>query len=154
MIDAAYTALADRLAAALVACEFISQVSELKVDPSAVFEPDGDEETLITVASLSQLQTAPVRTMIGGSSPRYVVERQCRLELAMAGPERLMSEPLIKAALAAVAIIPAAAPTLGGAAERITLGQREDEDLPPNGTALSLTFTLRVRSGDPLGCTP
>lgn len=154
MIDAAYVALADRLAAALVASGFIASAPDLHIDPSSAFEPGGDEEELVTAAALSQLQTQPVRQMLGRASPRYVVERQCRLELAMAGPERLMNEPLLRAALAAVAIIPATAPTLGGAAERVTLGERADEDLPPNGVAMSLTFSLRVRSSDPLGCTP
>lgn len=154
MIENAYLALAERLALALVACGFLDAVGELQVDPAAIFTPTGDEEDLLRVASLVQLQTTPVRQILGRASPRYVVDRQCRLELAMAGPARLQNDALFNSALAAVAILPAAAPTLGGTAERLTLGERTDEDLPPNGTAVSLTFTLRVRSSDPLGCTP
>lgn len=154
MIETAYLALADRLALALVASGFLDRVEELEIDPSAIFTPTGDEDDLVRAAALVILKTGPVREILGGAAPRYVVDRQCRLELAVAGPERLKGGVFLQAALAALAIIPAAAPTLGGVAERLSLGDRTDEDLPPNGTALSLTFTIRVRSSDPLGCTP
>lgn len=154
MIETAYLALADRLALSLVASGFLDRVDDLEIDPSSIFTPTGDEDELVRAAALVIVKTQSVRQILGGPAPRYVVERQCRLELAIAGPERLNGGALIQAALAALAIIPAAAPTLGGVAERLTLGDRTDEDLPPNGTALSLTFTIRVRSSDPLGCTP
>ena len=154
MIETAYLALADRLALALVASGFLDRVDDLQIDPSAIFTPTGDEDELVRAAALVILKTESIRPILGGPSPRYVVERQCRLELAIAGPERLNGGGYMQAALSALAIIPSAAPTLGGAAERLSLGDRTDEDLPPNGTALSLTFTIRVRSSDPLGCTP
>ena len=34
------------------------------------------------------------------------------------------------------------------------MGGQSDDELPPNGTALYVTFYLRVRSGDQLGMTP
>lgn len=56
--------------------------------------------------------------------------------------------------LNAVAVLPGINPTLDGLAERLVLGEQQDEDLEPNGLAVMLDFIIRVRSGDPLGRTP
>lgn len=154
MIEPAYQALAARIADALVAAEFLPTPNDLKVDPPAPFTPTGDEKTLIQAAALMKVRTASVRQILGGPQPRHVVERQCELELAIAGPDRLRREARTEAALLGLAAIPAADPTLGGAAERLILGEQTDDDLPPNGVSFRLTFTLRVRSGDALGRTP
>ncbi|WP_312126567.1 hypothetical protein [Brevundimonas sp.] len=154
MIEPAYSALAASLAEALVASGFLQAPAELMVDPASVFTPLGDEETLVLAASLVKLQTNPVRTLLGRAGPRYVVDRQCRLELAVAGPDRLMDGDRLADALAAIAAIPLRYPTLSGAAERVWLGERTDDELPPNGEAVTITFIIRVRSSDPLGLTP
>lgn len=101
-----------------------------------------------------KLGTAPVRHILGGSATRYVIDRQCRLELAAAGPARLMRSLRVNEVLDAVAVIPGRNPTLSGKAERLILGEQTDDELPPNGVSLFLTFTIRVRSGDALGRTP
>lgn len=153
MIEPAYLELSDRIAAALVAAEFIPAPADLKVDPPAPFTPTGDERTLIQAASLVKVQTASVRQILGGVTPRHVVERQCRLELAIAGPDRLRRESRVEAALLALAVLPNQFPTLSGTAERLMLGDQTDDELPPNGVSFFLNFTIRVRSGDPLGRT-
>lgn len=154
MIEPAYQELADQLAQALVAVGFIPSGDKLKIDPEAPFTPTGDERTLVCAAALVKLGTAPVRHILGGAAPRYVVERQCRLELAAAGPARLMRSFRVNDVLNAVAAIPGRNPTLSGRAERLILGEQTDDELPPNGVSLFLTFTIRVRSGDALGRTP
>lgn len=154
MIEAAYTRLGERLAASLVATGFLPQVTDLKIDPPGPFTPIGDEKTLIRAASLVTVRTASVRQMIGRPIPRHVVERQCRLELALAGPARLRAQGIQSDTLNAVAVLPGLNPTLDGLAERLVLGEQQDEDLEPNGLAVMLDFIIRVRSGDPLGRTP
>lgn len=154
MIDAAYARLGERLAASLVASAFLPQATDLKIDPPGPFTPSGDERTLIRAASLVAVRTASVRQLIGRPIPRHVVERQCRLELAIAGPARLLAQGIQAATLTAVAVLPGLHPTLDGLAERLVLGEQQDEDLEPNGLAVMLDFIIRVRSGDPLGRTP
>ena len=153
MIEPAYLELGDRIAAALVAAEFLPTGADLKIDPPAPFTPTGDERTLIQAASLVKVQTASVRQILGGVAPRHVVERQCRLELAIAGPDRLRRESRVEAALLALAVLPNLFPTLSGKAERLMLGDQTDDELAPNGVSFFLNFTIRVRSGDPLGRT-
>ncbi|WP_374322639.1 hypothetical protein [Brevundimonas sp.] len=154
MIEPAYQQLAERIASALVSAEFIGAVGDLKIDPPAPFTPTGDEKTLVQAAALVKVRTNPVRQIMGGPSVRYVVERQCQVELAMAGPDRLRRASRVDAALAALALLQDQYPTLSGTAERLILGEQTDDELPPNGVSFLITFTLRVRSGDALGRTP
>lgn len=153
MIEPAYSRLAEVLAQALFVANFLSDPAELKIDPPGAFEPSGDERVLITAASLVKVQTQSVRQMLGRPLPRYVVERQCRLELALAGPSRGLRLAINEDLLAAIATLPGSHPTLDGLAERFVLNDQTDDDLPPNGVTVSINFTIRVRSGDPLGRT-
>ena len=154
MIEPAYAQLASRIAEALVGAEFLTAAADLKVDPPAPFTPMGDERDLVRAAALVKVQTGSVRQLLGGPGPRQEVERQCRLELAIAGPDRVRRAARVDDALAALAVLPVLHPTLSGTAERLMLGEQTDDELPPNGVSFFLTFTLRVRSGDPLGRTP
>lgn len=155
MIEPAYTALAARLAQRLVACGFLSSLDALKVDPESAFEPDGEETEVTTSAALVKVKTAPVRQTLGRpTGPRYVVERECGLDLSIAGPAQDLKALLELAVMTAVATTPGDDPTLGGLCERLELTGRNDNEIEPNGLAVFLTFTLRVRSGDPLGMTP
>lgn len=153
MIEPAYAALAAAIASDLVAAAFLPAAGVMEVDPSAPFTPSGDERELVRAAALVKVRTGVVRTLLGGAGPRYVIERECRLELALAGPARLLRDTVADQALARLAQLPAHLPTLGGTAERLVLGDQTDDELPPNGVSLFLTFTIRVRSGDPLGRT-
>jgi hypothetical protein len=153
MIEPAYSALAAAIAADLVAAQFLPAATDLMIDPEAPFSPSGDERVLVRAAALVKVRTGVVRTLLGGAGPRYVIERECRLELALAGPARLLRDDVADATLGLLALLSARLPTLGGAAERLTLGEQTDDELPPNGISLFLTFTIRVRSGDPLGRT-
>ena len=153
MIEPAYDALAGAIAADLVAAAFLPTAGVMEVDPSSPFTPAGDERELVRAAALVKVGTGVVRTLLGGERPRYVVERQCRLELALAGPARLLRDAIADEALGRLAQLPARLPTLGGTAERLVLGEQADDELPPNGVSLFLNFTIRVRSGDPLGRT-
>lgn len=154
MIEPAYDHLASLIADSLLAAGFIPAVSALKIDPSAPFTPTGDEKTLIQAAALMKVRTGAVRTLLGGAMPRYVVERQCQVELAIAGPDRLRRANRIEDALAELATLQDREPTLGGLAERLILGEQTDDELPPNGQTFFITFTIRVRSSDALGRTP
>ena len=153
MIEPAYAALGARIADALVAAEFLPVATDLQIDPPAPFTPTGDERTLIQAAALVKVQTGSVRQLLGGPAARHVVERQCRLELAIAGPDRLRRESRVEAALLGLATLPNLFPTLSGKAERLILGEQTDDELPPNGVSFFLNFTIRVRSGDSLGRT-
>lgn len=152
-IDAAYTALAAKIATALAAAHFIASAAKLEIDPEGPTEIDGDPRHVESVAILLQLQTGAVRTLVGSGTPRFVVERQARLELAIAGPDRADRNARLTDALTGVAPIGITDPTLGGTAERAGITGQEDGDLPPNGRKVFLTFYVRVRAGDPLGLT-
>jgi hypothetical protein len=152
-IDDAYAAFADALAAALVESGYLADATELQVDPESLIEPTGDETDIVRTAALEKIQTGPVRQILGLPSQRYVVERQCRVELMASGPAREDRLEVDAAAVAAVAVLPNTLPTLGGACERLLLTGVEDEPVAPNGVAKIFTFTIRVRSGDPLGMT-
>lgn len=154
MIEPAYEELARLIAGALCAAQFIDKASDLKIDPEAPFTPSGDERDLVRAAALMKARTGSVRQLLGGQAPRHVVERQCQLEMAIAGPSRVLKAARVSEALVLLAGLPNAHPTLGGRAERLILGEQTDDDLPPNGVTFTLTFTIRVRSGDPLGRTP
>lgn len=152
-VPAAYAALADRLAASLVATAFLGATAQLRLDPESPFEVTGDETSVVAEAALFGVATRVARDILGVPR-RYVVERECRLELGLAGPDRAVRLARMDATLAALAVLPETDRTLGGQCERWDLTASEDDDLPPNGQAVMLTFTLRVRSGDPLGLTP
>ena len=154
MIEPAYLRAAELFEQALISAGFITEAGALKIDPTAAFEPSGDERVLITAASLVKVQTQSVRQIIGLPAPRHIVERQCRLELGIAGPRRDMRIAIDSDMLDALALLPNAHPTLDGLAERFTLDDQTDDDMPPNGVSVTLSFTIRVRSGDPLGRTP
>lgn len=152
-IETAYTAFAAAVQVALREAEYLLPDGPLEIDPDSPFEPSGDEEDLIRAAALVKLRTYVARQAMGrpAGSRRYVVERECRVELAMAGPNRAGRLVIEPAAVAALALLPEVNPTLNGACERLVMGERTDDELPPNGAAVFLTFTLRVRSGDPMG---
>ena len=153
MIEPAYERLAEIIEGVLIGAGFVTEAGGLKVDPPAPFEPSGDERQLITAASIVKVQTQSVRQILGRPLPRYVIERQCRVELAMAGPNRFGRMMINDDMLAGLARLPNDHPTLDGLAERLILVDQADDDLPPNGVTVTLTFTIRVRSGDPLGRT-
>ncbi len=152
-IETAYAALAELLETALRGTAFLEATQRLEIDPEAPFAPSGDETDIIRAAALVKVKTAAARRTLGrpALSPRYVVERECRLELAIAGPNRGDRLEISRQTLAVLAQLPDIHPTLSGAAERFVLGEQTDDELPPNGVATFITFTLRVRSSDPLG---
>ena len=152
-IETAYQALATLLRGTLVGTGFLSAPELLEIDPESPFAPDGDETSLVTAAALVKVQTGPVRTMLGGGSPRYVVERRAMLDLAVAGPARAERLALDAATLNALAVLAETDPRLGGTCERFTLVEQTDDELPPNGVTVAITWALRVRSSDPLGRT-
>lgn len=151
MIEPAYSRLAEIIARIITESGF---AADLKVDPPSPFTPSGNERHLVFAASLVAVQTQSVRQIIGRPVPRHVVERQCRLELAVAGPARREGLEISALLLSALAVMPGLNPTLDGTAERLVLVDQTDDDLPPNGLSVFLNFLIRVRSGDPLGRTP
>ena len=153
MIEPAYERLAELVEEVLIGAGFVTEPGGLKVDPTAAFEPQGDEHQIVTAASLVKVQTQSVRQILGRAAPRHVVERQCRIELAMVGPNKGLRLMINDEMLMALALLPNEHPTLDGLAERLILLDQTDDDLPPNGVSVTLTFTIRVRSGDPLGRT-
>lgn len=153
MIEPAYVRLGQLLAQALVATDFIAATTALKIDPTAPFAPTGNERQLVRAAALVVVKTEPVRTLLGRPQPRYVVERGARLELALAGPAKDLRKQISDDTLNALAVLPGLNPTLDGMAERFLLGAQTDDELPPNGISIFIDFTIRVRSGDPLGRT-
>jgi hypothetical protein len=150
-IDSAYAAFNMAVAGALVDVGYIAAPGDLRVDPESLVEPTGDEEEFVTVATVEQVQTGPVRQLLGRAVPRWIVERQCRVELAAYGPARAERLDVDAGAVAALAQLPVTLPTLLGACERLALVSVESEPLAPNGVTKTFLFTLRVRSGDPLG---
>lgn len=155
-LDTAHIALHDALADGLVAAGFISSPELLERDPESSWEPDGEETEVQTACALYRLQTRPVRQLMGGSGPRWVVERDLRLELSATGPAPAgdpTHEERITALLLAAAAVPSDDPTLGQTCERLELTGLEDDDLPGRGVKKAITFTIRVRAGDPLGLT-
>ncbi len=150
MIEPAYAQLASSLATSLATNGFSAP---LKIDPPAPFTPTGDERHLVFAAALVNVRTQSVRQILGRPIPRHVVERECRLELAVAGPARSQGLVINQMVLDALAVLPGLDPTLGGKAERCVLTDQTDDELPPNGLSVFLNFLIRVRSGDPLGRT-
>lgn len=154
-IEVAYAAFGDQLAAALVAAEFLTATDLFKVDPAEPIEVDGDA-TGWTAATMLNMGTVPARTLIGGGAPRFVVERQVRVEIAATAQDKTALDAKIAAGSSAVvAFVGVGADlTLGGRLERLTVTSAEVEDLAPMGQKLFITFALRLRAGDPLGLTP
>lgn len=154
-IETAYTALRDLLQETLQSTGFLGSGQDLELDPESPFAPSGDETDIISAAALVKVKTGPVRQLLGRAAdqPRYVVERECRLELAIAGPSRANRLAIDAETLTTLALLPAQHPTLGELVERFNLTEQTDDELPPNGVATFVTFTLRIRSGDPLGRT-
>ncbi len=153
VIDLAYGELQRLIGVALVGCQFIKDQAGLQVDPPNSFEPQGYDEFLVTSAAILKLSASPTAQMLG-ATPRYVVERTHRLELGAAGPQQADWQAALDNAVTACAPIAAVNPTLGGLCERLFLTVDETDDLPPDGQKAILTFTIRLRSGDPLGRTP
>lgn len=154
-IETAYAAFATALRAALLAAEFIAAEGSLLVDPEYDWSPEGGETDPVSAAALFRLETKPIRPLMGGGAPRYLVERTCQLELASAGPlpDGQTHEARLAAAVVAAGAIPGSDPTLGQTCERLELTTLADDDLPPNGLRKAMTFTIRLRAGDPLGLT-
>lgn len=155
-IDAAYHAFAQGLARRLVSAGFINDPLGLQVDPESDIAPEddgGEGSEVETAAGVFKGDTQPVRTLMGGPRRRYVVERSPRLELAAWGVNTDRWKAAMAAATAGIAAMIDDDPTLGGAAERLELTGLESDPFPPNGEQAVFTFTLRVRSGDPLGGT-
>lgn len=154
-IETAYAAFTAAIGAALAHDDvgFIASAGALNVDPEAPVELAGDVEDIETAATVEKAETRPVRQILGRPEQRWVVERLCRVELQAAGPARAARLEVDARAVTTLAVLPNASPTLGGACERWMLVGVEDEILPPNGVAKILNFTIRVRSGDPLGMT-
>lgn len=152
-IETAYAAFTAEIAAALAHEDvaFIATAAALQVDPEAPIELGGDPDIFETAASVDKGDTGPVRQILGRPEQRWIVGRDCRVELQASGPNRSERLAAIAAAASALAVLPNGDPTLGGTCERLLLTGVEDETLEPNGVAKILTFTLRVRSGDPLG---
>ena len=153
-IEPAYAALGRRIADVLANTTFLRSGEDLEIDPSAPITPTGDEEDLQQAAALVTVRTDPVRQLLGRPDKRWVVERECRLELALYGPNTGLRMAVKPQVLGALASIPNDDPTLDGLVERLVLTGQTDDDLPPNGVSYFLTFVLRLRSGDPLGQTP
>lgn len=153
-IETAYAALAEAVTLALSNAGFLRPGQLLELDPPAPFEPTGDEVELTTAAALVKVRTRPVRQMLGNPQRRrYVVERECMVELALFGGSAAEQDALDAATRTALAGLAEAAPTLDGAAERLEVVGQEDDELPPNGRKIIATFLLRIRAGDPLGLT-
>ena len=148
----AYQALAAALAASLVAAGVLTTPDAFEVDPVNGVEPSETPDAISAVAGLIGLETSSEIRFLG-SPRRYIVERQARLELAVAGPTAASRAAVLTLALTAVAAIPEADPSLGGRCERLELLSLEDEDWPPSGQKILITFLLRVRSADALGMT-
>lgn len=147
----AYAAFTAALAEALVAAQFLPEAAALRVDPQDLVEPTGDELEVQTSAMVENGQTRPVRQILGRPTQRWVVEGDCRVELMAWGPSGETRLEISAAAVAAVAALPATLPTLAGACERLLLTGLDEAPIEPNGVSKAFTFTLRVRSGDPLG---
>lgn len=154
-IETAYAAFTAAVGAALAHEDvgFIATAAALQVDPEAPIEAGGDPDAFETAASVEKIQTGPTRQKLGLPQQRFVVERQCRVELQAAGPSRSERLAALELATSALAILPNSNPTLGGACERLTLTGGEDSVFEPNGSGNILAFTIRIRSGDALGTT-
>jgi hypothetical protein len=154
-MEAAYHGFASLVGAALETSGFLSSADLLVRDPAEPVEPDGDA-TAWAAAVILNLGTAPVRTLVGGGSPTFVVERQVRIELAaVAQDQAALDAKIADGSSAMISFVGAGADlTLGGLVERIAVQGAEIEDLPPLGQKLFLSFVLRIRAGDALGLTP
>ncbi len=151
-LPAAYQALARSLRDALLAAGVLASPTAFEVDPLTGVEPSETSDTISAVAGLIGLETTSEIRFLG-SPRRYVVERLARLELAISGPSPEARLAVVTRAMASAAMLTERDPTLGGLCERLEIPSLEDEDWPPNGQKILITFLLRVRSGDALGMT-
>lgn len=154
-IETAYQAMTEVLAERLVAIGLLTTTAGLQIDPEGEIAPEEDEEATDNQAAAGVFKgdTRPVRALLGGPRRRWVVERTSRLELAVWGPDRAARRLLIDQAVATCSTLAEDDPTLSGQAEQFEVAGVEAEPFPPNGEQAVLTFTLRVRAGDPLGGT-
>lgn len=155
-IELAYLAAAAKIAGALAASGFLTDGAKVEVDPESTTEIDGEPADLVSAAILLKVETGPVegRTRLGSGVGRYLIQREARLALANAGPNRDARDAVFEAALVALAPMPDLDPTLGGIAERWGFTGLEDADFEPSGRKAILSLFVRVRSGDALGRTP
>lgn len=149
----AYAALAAELETALIGAGLLTHPGQLAIDPPDSILEEGEPDGVLAAAALVEVETLPVRTVMGGPGPRYVVERTVRLSASVASPEKDWRDGVAARVAEAVATLQVRKPTLDDAAERLMLTDATPEDLPPNGVSCLFTFVLRVRSGDPLGLT-
>lgn len=157
-IERAYRGACSAIAQALIRAQFITAETDLHVDDAAAEGLTGDEEEARTFAAILQETTRPERQLMGGSRKRYVVIRPFQLELAVVGPDAKPRRESLDRARLLIAGLPDADPQLQGACERFFIGTQdqlgeEPGDLPPDGLKTVFPFTIRVRSGDPLGQT-
>lgn len=155
-VDTAYEALRAALETALLAAGFIADGEALKDEPEGPWEPEGDVDGVQVGAALFPLEVVPVRQLMGGTVRRWVVELPCRGEFAIFGNVADGEDShrvRMRSALDEMAVLPSTDPTLTQTVERLEIGGATYEDLPPSGLKMLVEFTLRLRSGDPLGRT-
>ncbi len=153
-IDVGIATLGEAIGAALESAGFLGTALDLAIDASDAVPPSGDETTFVSWAALTRGQTQTVRALLGGpDGPRYVVEHRAMLDMAWAGPERVLGKDMHALGVAAIAALPQRDPTLSGRVERFFIERGEDQALPPNGWSSSLICAFRIRSSDPLGLT-
>lgn len=154
-IEIAFNALSEAVAAALVASGFLTDPVGLQVDPLSAFEPSPDAVGLEIAAELFRQEVRPVRQLMGGATPRWVVDMPVQLVLSAHGPAPYGDGPKVRLGRALTALAPLGGddPTLGQTCERLTFAGLADNDLPPNGVAATLSLVIRLRAGDPLGRT-
>ena len=140
-----------RLGLTLLAEGFIQKLEELKRDPEAAYEPQGDLKTIETWAAFESGDPKVARTVLGSGSARYLVECECVLELASEGPDRAARLALEQATRTALAALADTDPTLGGVVERWMISRTAFEPMGPVGSRILIGWTVRVRSSDPLG---
>lgn len=151
----AFNAVAAALDQALVSGGFFASAGRLELNPTAPFDPSGDDDALLVAAALLEQTAAVRRTFLGASGPRYLVSLPLQFEVAVAGgSEAQQADALAKASAAAVSLLSTdgSAP-LGGAVQWLTVSEPVFGDLPPNGRSLVLQITPEVSAADPLGRT-
>lgn len=148
-IDVAYRALGVLIGQALAAVGFLATAEGLQIDPADEVATE-DFGELATAAALLQITTQPARTFLGRGAGRHIVERVCRVELAISSANRERLDDVLAQAVTALACIPLDNPTLSGAAERVALTGQDYDDLP-SGARVSLDLTIRASAADPLG---
>ena len=151
-IDTAYEALAAEVRARLVLADFVAAPADVRIDPDGKVSTrrHGVGETAAALISGGQ---SVGRSMMGGGSARHLVDRRARVELAISGGDVAWRDARVDNALTRLALLPIDLPTLAGACERLAIEEADEDDLGPgtHGRRITVTFTVRVRSADPLG---